>query len=95
MKMSAAETRREPRQAKLMVEAIKGELLHKLDLSEDEFRTARTRSAMTARQRMAVIAHEVLIDSMSNSEIAELLGIRRTTYVQLRKTFKQGKIFSP
>jgi CRP-like cAMP-binding protein len=93
--MSAAETKRGPRQAKLMVEAIKGELLHKLDLSEEEFSTARTRRAMTARQRMAVIAHEVLIDSMSNTDIAELLGIRRTTYVQLRQNFKQGKVFSP
>lgn len=93
--MSAAESLREPHQSKLMVQAIKGELLYKLDLSEEEFCTARTRRAMTARQRMAVIAHEVLIDSMSNSEIAELLGIRRTTYVQLRKTFKQGRIFSP
>ena len=95
LKMSCREMMRTPAENKRLVEAIKAELMHKLELSEEEFRTARTRRAMTARQRVAVIAHEVLIDSMSAVDIARMLGIRRTTYVSLREAYKEGTIYSP
>ena len=95
LKMSCREMMRTPSQNKRMVEAIKAELMHKLELSEEEFCTARTRRAMTARQRVAGIAHEVLIDNMSAVDIARMLGIRRTTYVALRQAYKEGTIYSP
>mgnify|MGYP003122776250 CR=1 FL=1 len=83
-----------PKEARRMVLGIKGELIHQLELSEREFHTARSRRAMTARQRLAVIAHEILIDSMSDVDIAQLLGMARTTYVHLWTAYKQGRVHS-
>lgn len=83
-----------PREARQMVLQIKMQLMSQLGLTHEDFHTARSRSAMTARQRLAVIAHEILLGSMSDVDIAELLGMKRTTYVQLWTSYKQGKVFS-
>ena len=85
---------RTPGEARKFVMEIKSELLSQLELTHNDFHTARSRRAMTARQRLAVIAHEILLGNMSDVDIASMLGMKRTTYVQLWTAYKQGKVHS-
>ena len=72
---------RSPAERKRMVREVFLEVLKELDVNESDFFNIRTQPARIARHRMAVIARELLCDFMSDVEIAEFIGIPRSTYI--------------
>ena len=63
------------------------EILDNEDLGFDEFRTSRTWKAKTLRQRICGLIFVVLEPYMSEVEMADWIGLKRTTFYYCRKRY--------